>query len=54
MTRSQMLELLKTMYKQVNEDFPDEFYRTQSFDALADAVTDMQAYTTNRERDNYL
>jgi len=44
MTRSQMLELLKSYYQQVREDFPEAFYREQSFEALDEAVTDMRAY----------
>jgi hypothetical protein len=46
-----MLELLKNMYQQVREDFPDEFYRTQSFEALDDAVSDMRAYACRRDLD---
>jgi len=44
MTRSQMLELLKSYYQQVREDFPEAYYREQSFEALDEAVTDMRAY----------
>jgi hypothetical protein len=44
-----MLELLKTMYQQVREDFPEQFYREQSFEGLDEAVTDMRAYTCGRE-----
>jgi len=51
MNRTQMLELLKTMYQDVCEDFPEQFYREQSFEALDEAVTDMRAYTCSRELD---
>jgi len=46
-----MLELLKTMYQQVQEDFPEQFYRDQSFEGLDEAVTDMRAYACGRDQD---
>ena len=49
MSRSQMLELLKNYYQQVQEDWPEQFYRELSFEALDEAVTDMRAYATGRE-----
>jgi hypothetical protein len=47
-----MLELLKSYYQQVQEDFPEQFYRDQSFEGLDEAVTDMRAYACGLGLDN--